>query len=132
MAQFPDCLFFCNQTPITTKGVLSLFFSAFLGLTVSGFVPDAVPVIVLVLFVLGTLCAVFIDHSSESSAKSQMLVLANYALILLFYIGTVVGSLMYPTMAVWPVWVMLVVTVILLVLVLVPQVSFFTPRVAAQ
>lgn len=118
----PNCLFFCNDNVLSPKGIVLLFFAVFLGMFVVHFVPQHIPHIVLGLFVLSTLCILIVDYmrrnqladvtQARPTTFAQSLVLTNYTLIALFYVGSLLGGYMYRRVAGWAVWVVLAVCVV--------------------
>lgn len=118
----PDCLFFCKDNVLSPKGIVLLFFAVFLGMFVVHFVPQHIPHIVLGLFVLSTLCILIVDYmrrnqladvtQARPTTFAQSLVLTNYTLIALFYVGSLLGGYMYRRVAGWAVWVVLAVCVV--------------------
>lgn len=119
---FPNCLFFCEDDVLSRKGIVLLFLAAFLGMFVVRFVPQHIPCIVLGLFVLSTLCVLIVDYMRRNQLASvtqarpttfaQSLVLTNYTLIALFYVGSLLGGYMYRRVAGWAVWVVLAVCIV--------------------
>ena len=118
----PNCLFFCKDNVLSPKGIVLLFFAVFLGMFVVHFVPQHIPHIVLGLFVLSTLCILIVDYmrrnqladvtQARPTTFAQSLVLTNYTLIALFYVGSLLGGYMYRRVAGWAVWVVLAVCVV--------------------
>jgi len=105
----PNCLFFCKDNVLSPKGIVLLFFAVFLGMFVVHFVPQHIPHIVLGLFVLSTLCILIVDYmrrnqladvtQARPTTFAQSLVLTNYTLIALFYVGSLLGGYMYRRVA---------------------------------